>query len=325
MGNIKKRGYGEWSLSTIYKILRDPAYYQGYIEYYRDSDEYEPLQVTLPPLITEDTWNEAQRLLNNGKRTSPRNAKYDYLCRGMLHCACGASSHTKHIERKGWKPQDRYICGRSLSGDHYAETKCNAVFKGYAADTLDTKVWAWIIDLVEHPHLLREYLENAQKLQQAHNAPIIARIDQIEQSRIRQGQKVDRLVDMYAGDTSPDVKALFARLKAETESLFNELRSEEDDLRSQLHTTTISDEFIKSWDRHAGKIRGKVAEFSFDDRRKSLESLGFAGRFDYDHSTGEKILWVYLYDTYADKIVLATDSLTATKSGLESSIRSPHT
>src|SRR5262249_30540258 len=158
---------------------------QGYIEYYTRSREYEAVRVPIPPLVTKEAWEAAQRILQEGKRLSPRNSKYNFLLRGRLFCTCGAVLHSDQTTTGG-KIYKRYICGRVTGPRSYAIRGCNADVKSYRAEELDAAVWAWIMEIVEKPQLLRAYLKDAQQNVEAYNAPLLERIHQIEEQRKRQ-------------------------------------------------------------------------------------------------------------------------------------------
>src|SRR5262245_16132777 len=102
-----------------------------------------------------------------------------------------------------------------------------------------------------------------------------------------------------------EVNAMLQRLRAQLEQDFAELREEEDTLRSQLLSEVISEKFIGQWDRFAGKVGDKIAEFDFKRRRETLESLRFKGKLGVDN--GQRVVWVYLFDTYTDTIYLDKD------------------
>lgn len=310
MANIKKRGYAQWSLSTVYEILRKPIYAQGFIEYYSRSEFYDPLQVPIPVIIPPDMWEQTQSLLDEGRVRSKRNAKHEFLLRSRIRCSCGAMLRTK-VQRRGGTEKKLYICARSDSLKNYIEP-CRSPFKSIASHTLDTAVWSWIVEVTQDPSIIRTYLETAQERLAAHNAPLLSRLAQIERSRETQGGKLERLLEMYADvdlkdPKNNDIKAMFTKLRNETERVLHELREEEDAVRAQLLNYSISNDFITSWERYSDTVRDTIAQFTFAERQDAIEALGLTGRIGVDN--GEKVLWIYLYDTYTATVSLSSDSL----------------
>jgi site-specific DNA recombinase len=315
MDIVKKRGYGEWATSTIYIILRDPTYYQGYVEWYTDSEEYEPVQVPIPPIISEKAWLEAQELLNDGKRASKRNSKHDFLMRGLLTCSCGASIRTVYKNPHG-KEYWRYQCAKATNRYLYANRECASAFKSYDAQMLDDKIWAWVLDIAETPQLLRAYLEEAQKTIDQFNAPILERLRQIEDARVRYQNKMSLMADLalekkeearktgneHAVD---EVNAMLKRLYDEARDLLNELQEEEDKARARLLPYAIDRRLIEDWERYLTKINTKAAHYSFEQKRSDIEALHIKGVWG-TNDEGQKVLWIYLYGSTepADMILL---------------------
>jgi site-specific DNA recombinase len=95
-----------WDPSTINKMLANPVYKGTFIANRRTTawvweggkqrfvngvkDESEWIHVTVPALVSEGQWDDAQRRLAENKRLSMRNGrKHEWLLSKMVRCVCG--------------------------------------------------------------------------------------------------------------------------------------------------------------------------------------------------------------------------------------------
>ncbi|MBC8446183.1 MAG: recombinase family protein [Chloroflexi bacterium] len=107
---------GLWNTSTLGRMLRQPAY-KGAAYYSRHQTDYsgvgrrrrqgqgtlrypryklrpaeEWIEISVPPLVDEATWQAAQERLQMNARFAQRNSRRTYLLRGLL--VCGTCGHT---------------------------------------------------------------------------------------------------------------------------------------------------------------------------------------------------------------------------------------
>lgn len=314
--NIKKRNSGEWSQSTIYNILRDPAY-RGELTFYRNSNDYDPITIAIPQIIHEDVWNAAQHILDNGKRQSVRNTKHEFLMARLIFCQCGATLHTEHMQKRN---KDGYYhwyrCGRNDTYKNYAQKNCTAVVRTWDADLIDTALWAWLMEICEHPELLQAYLEESKQRADEFNAPIIDRLQQIDSTRKRWEQKLMNLLNLYSDRDLNDPrhkteKLLLERARDEAAQVFSDIDTEEDQLRQKLMHESIDTSFIDAWVKHARSIRNAMATYTFNEKRKAIESLNITGS-PITEQNGRYLL-VYFYGQYVETIMLAADSIARPK------------
>jgi site-specific DNA recombinase len=97
----KKTGKHFWDPSTVAKILRNPTYkgewfwnktrrvQEGDRKVQRPRPREEWLSLPVPAIVDEATWERAQERLARNKQTARRNARREYLLRGLVFCPCG--------------------------------------------------------------------------------------------------------------------------------------------------------------------------------------------------------------------------------------------
>lgn len=157
---IRTKRHGDWSLSTVQRILRNDVYLgNGYWNRTvekgkrrtdkwsrRTRDPSEWIHFAVPQIIERDLWEAAQRQLDENGSESPRNLKRFYLLRGMVFCVrCGR----------------RY---QSMSGDGHRAYRCpfrTRVFyvvderrcenTNFNAIALERKVWEVVTSYITDP------------------------------------------------------------------------------------------------------------------------------------------------------------------------------
>jgi site-specific DNA recombinase len=162
----KRRGVGVWIPSTVHRILR----YEGYTgrwyfgKYRRVSrtqrarcDRSEWIEVTIPAIIDDATFQAVQRQLGTNRASSRRNRKYDYLLTGgRLRCGqCGRAMSGYTVRSKF----SYYRCASWANGTVPSD-RC---YGQPRVDEVDNQVWAAVVRLLEQPELI------AQEVQRQHD------------------------------------------------------------------------------------------------------------------------------------------------------------
>lgn len=173
-GGRRLRPAGEWSPSTVIKLIRHTAYsgvyYQLAVETNDDGqrrrrpkDERIPCEV--PALVDTETWQAAQDKMDKGRTDSKRRAKHEYLLARRIKCVCGHAmrSATAGSSVRNGKPRENfhyyYRCTASVK-DGWVVGDCNS--KGVRAGETDEVVW----DAIRTELLDTEALERKLRLLQ---------------------------------------------------------------------------------------------------------------------------------------------------------------
>ena len=110
----KKADRHFWDPHTVCRILRNPTYKGEWfwnktrrvkrgdkkVQEPRPREEW--LTVPVPALVDAATWERAQEQLARNKQTARRNAKREYLLRGLVFCPCGrrwTGRYKNHLNR----------------------------------------------------------------------------------------------------------------------------------------------------------------------------------------------------------------------------------
>lgn len=175
------KGGPRWNVATIRGILRNPAYmgtaYSGRTRpapaRYRKSalqpigpgQSHQPtppeewIPISVPAIISQETFELAQQRLDQNKQMARRNNhSHDYLLRGLVSCAQCQLACTGRSVHPGYP---YYVCkGRTDALRAAKDERCTARY--IPAKSLDQLVWQDLCVILTDPDLISHELERAQ-------------------------------------------------------------------------------------------------------------------------------------------------------------------
>ena len=220
------KGGARWERTTVWGILRNPAYtgtacygktriasrervtrplrQRDGVVSSRTSGHERPreewIEIPVPAIVSESTFALAQERLEQNKVFSKRRTKTPSLLQGLVACAkCGYA-----LSRASGKTSARtlhyYRCQGSDSWRHLNGPVCDN--RPVRVDLLDEIVWEEIIRLLEHPFLIDNEIQR--RLESARNAdPNKQRQKELERRLTRVRKSIDRLVAKPPTDLAP--------------------------------------------------------------------------------------------------------------------------
>ena len=251
-----RTGTPYWGSSTIWAILRNPAY-TGQAAYGRRRVTGEPakpmrrtrqrgrhsgrsayehvgpehwLRIPVPALISEEQHALAQELLERNSRLSPRNTRRPSLLQGILVCReCGHSYYRSSTRSKTGNVHHYYRCSGADSFRRPEGRVCAA--RPVRIDEVDEPVWAQVVALLENPELIKAEIDRRLQALRAEH-PASHRRDGLQRDRpvperiAETDRRLPGTADHTQGTPRPHARA------AQREAT---LRAELDALDSQLH------------------------------------------------------------------------------------------
>src|SRR5437016_9100182 len=209
-----------WERSTVWGVLRNPAY-QGKACFgktelrprqritrrlrqrnrppNRNSANHERprqewIEIPVPALISENTFDLAQEQLQKNKQHSPRRTIEPTLLQGMLVCQhCGYAlyrSSTKTTKRKLYY----YRCLGSDAYRHFKGALCTN--RPVRSDYLDQFVWDQIIGLLNNGTLIQAEIDRRKEVAR-HADPRRQRSEPLRREQARLGNNDARLITAY--------------------------------------------------------------------------------------------------------------------------------
>jgi site-specific DNA recombinase len=244
-------GKSPWERSTIWGMLRNPAY-QGAACFgkterterkrmtrpLRQKGGFSPrssascatdrekwIEVSVPALVPGSTFGMAQERLEENKRLSARRTKIPTLLQGLLVCGkCGyALCLTSATTSR--RPVRYYRCSGSEKWRHLQGPVCDC--RSIRQDYLDELVWTEVVRLLHSPQLVQAEIDR--RLHESMTSdPVQQRKAHLEGELKRIDARLNKLLDAYQEDLlgiadlrerSPKLRERQRALKKELESL----------------------------------------------------------------------------------------------------------
>ncbi len=246
-----RRGISRWERSTVWGMLRNPAYrgtacfgkteraerqritrplrmkggFSPRSSCNRERPRSEWMEIGVPEIVSEVTFALAQERLEQNKRLSPRRTIEPTLLQGMLVCSeCGHAFYrtsTRTSKRKLYY----YRC---LGSDDYRyPTGRICGNRPVRQDYLDEIVWRQVIRLLEDPELVQAEIERRlQEIQ--HSNPTRQKKEELAKQVARADKSIAKLLDAYQEDLlqlgelrkrMPELRKKEKTLRAELQSL----------------------------------------------------------------------------------------------------------
>ncbi|HKS52042.1 MAG TPA: recombinase family protein, partial [Pseudonocardiaceae bacterium] len=252
-----RTGKTRWDRSVIWGMLRNPAYagracfgktmrttdQPGLNRTARlagrttpkcysvtDRPRQDWLEIPVPALVSEDTWQRAQQRLEDNKRYAARNSQIPSLLQGLAACAsCGYAYYRGHTTTTAGNKIYYYRC---LGSDNYRYEHgriCDN--KPVRTDYLDALVWDHITGLLANPALIRAEIDR--RLDQLRTAdPTTTQQQRLEQALAKTSAAITRLIKAYQEEliTLHELRQRMPELRSRETSLRNQL----DALAAQL-------------------------------------------------------------------------------------------
>ena len=289
-----KKRISKWERSTVWGMLRNPAYCGkacygkteqterqritkpfsakgGYVVQngcHREKPREEWIEIPVPALVSQSTFDIVQERLKHNKLHSQRNTKVITLLQGMMVCSeCGYSLYRTHTTTSAKKKIYYYRCFGSDAYRFEGIRKCNC--RPVRQDYLDKLVWDQVVSLLGDPGLIQTEVEK--RVEQTKKAsPIVHQKATIEKQRRKLSQSMDKLLDAYQEGLIPiselrkRMPALQKRVKTVDKELEN-LKIHELALDQRLQLLDVQS-FTDQLDRN-------ILHLDIKERRKILRLL----------------------------------------------------
>jgi len=286
-GVYSPKGRVRWDPSTISRMLKNPVYSgkpyglrhhavkptkrltRGYgktsLKAATPFEEWIPLKVTVePPVVSWEDYLAAQVRMKMNQKFSPRNAKHNYLLRGLIICAVhGSTYHGAHHKPGSFI----YKCSAYRPGFTSSE-RCKRYIYGR---TLEETIWEKASGILNNPELILSELERRKEAQSTTEQTMLESLKQIERRLEANRQAEAKLVDLHSrGDVSQDV---YPRVRAGYKAERSWCEEEMERLQKKL--TLVREKFVTLEQVNAlrGRLGEKLAKATPENRRFVLEAL----------------------------------------------------
>jgi site-specific DNA recombinase len=291
------KGKPAWDRSTVWGILKNPAYtgmaafgktksgalrpklraQKGRLMQPRravsiaDQPNQEWLSIPVPALVDAEIFEVVQKQLKeNGQRARQGQRGALYLLQGLLVCAqCGYAYYGKQVSRKAAKGKTRaYAYYRCIGTDAYrfaGERICDNL--QVRTDLLDQAVWDEVCDLLQDQQRLRQEYERRLSVPRPEHENLVTLRAQI--GKVQQGMA--RLIDGYAEGIiqKPEFEPRIARLRQR----LTDLEQQEQRIGEEETGLVELQQAIGRLEEFAEKVKGNLAEADWSMRRDLIRML----------------------------------------------------
>ena len=285
-----RTGTPHWGSSTIWAILRNPAY-TGQAAYGRRRVTGEPaksmrltrqrgrhsgrsayehvgpehwLRIPVPALITEEQHALAQELLERNSRLSRRNTRKPSLLQGILVCReCGHSYYRSSTRSKTGIVHHYYRCSGADSFRRPEGRVCAA--RQVRIDEIDEPVWAQVLALLENPELIQAEIDRRLQTLRAEH-PASHRRDGLQRDLTRAQNALRRLIDGYQEQliTLEELRARMPELRRREATL----RAELDALDTELHDAETYLKLTETLDAFRARLTANAETLTIEQRQE---------------------------------------------------------
>ncbi len=238
-----------WDTSAVHRILTNETY-AGTWHYGKTIGDHgkggkrskdEQIAVTVSPIIDRELWKVAQTRREHNKHMSKRNAKHDYLLRGMVKCGCGfamVGSCDPRYDRRF------YRCSRQLNRFAGVE-EIGCKEKRSESDPLEQYAWDYIKKVMTSSQDFEGALREAQRAEEQSLEPkreqlttLVAQIAETEKEAAEIAQALKKA--SRGGVVEKNLMADMERI----EKLYAAQVNRRDELQAGLDIKRYSDENI---------------------------------------------------------------------------------
>ncbi|MBX3057465.1 MAG: recombinase family protein [Anaerolineae bacterium] len=277
----KKRGAGEWVGGSVANILNNETYAGTWWYGKRNgrtgviNSQESLLSVTVPAIISRETWELAQGRKVENKAKAARNTRHDYLLRGLLRCGhCGAPFRVLTMTKPNGTAHRYYRCGAAKGGCYLH----NCEMPYFRADKVDAAVWQWLRDLLKDPETMRAKAE-AYRVQRAEAVrPLRDRLTVIDKLLADRQQELRLAANAYLKGGL--LGEMLQEQANQLETAIAGLENDRTELVQQIEAETLTDEQIYTLE-HLASLVGEglgIADEDFAERRYTVETLQLKGK-----------------------------------------------
>jgi site-specific DNA recombinase len=282
-------GTNRWNVSSIRGILRSPAYTgraaacrtrpvparqrksallpvgPGYSQ--RPAPPEEWVYITVPAIVSQETFEAAQARLDQNKQRSRRNnTTHSYLLRGMVSCGhCKLACLARTLNES----YDYYVCRGRTDARRVADgERCTARYA--PATALDELVWRDLCTVLRTPKLITHALERAQAGEWLPQA-LQARRKTLQEALGQVERQQGRLLEVYLAEVigRDEFERKRQELQQTQQGLTQQLRQVEAQAQQQLEVSKLATGITTFCER----VSRSLDKLDFAQRRQLVELL----------------------------------------------------
>jgi DNA invertase Pin-like site-specific DNA recombinase len=249
-GALKVRGKLKseflWRDATLYRILKNPIY--------KGKRLFKEKEIDCPSIISEETWQLAQKSLSTRNQFKNTTNKNFYLLKGLI--TCGVCFTNYYGKRRETLRDNHYSC----NSNRYKGESC--VNRGINIDKLDNFIWDLVLSLPDK--IQSQVVEGKDEYQKKIQAEILSKSE--IQKKIQ--NKIVNLINNFGdNDKASIVKKEILKL----ENRNTQLSIEIDDLERNLSMSNSHKGLISSMRKQLKAITKET--LTFDTKQRIIRAF----------------------------------------------------
>ena len=289
-----RRQAPRWERSTVWGILRNPAY-QGSACFGKTQaaprqrvtrplrlagrsrrgatttiarPRSEWIEIPIPALVDEDTFALAAERLRDNQRFAARRTIEPSLVQGLVACKQCGYAWSRTSTRSSARKIHYYRCIGSEAWRRLGGALCDS--RPIRQDLLDQVVWSEVVRLLEDPSLITAELDR--RLAAAHAAePSRRRQESLERELLRLNKAMERLVTAYQEDllSLEELRARLPDLRRRAQGTQAELRAIADQTAERAATLRLAE----SLTAFLARLRTNAQTLDIQERQRIVRLL----------------------------------------------------
>ncbi len=273
----KTTGHGEWSPTTVRRIIENSTYKGEWVwGKYRHikrngtrkqilQPESEWLKVAVPAIVDTAIWEQAQPQLRANKANATRNTKREYLLRSFIFCTCGrrwTGRFKTNVQRA------YYRCGACE-----AETwrsNCDAKFS-YKVEELDAAIWDKVTEYLLQPDTMIAEIRRQREMSTIESSKRERRLTAAKNEVAKVEKNLSALLDNALTGDFP--KSVLESKRVELVERHREFTDEVTRLESEQQNIDITPDTEAMLLALSQDIKDALPTMTFAEKRRVLEVL----------------------------------------------------
>jgi site-specific DNA recombinase len=223
-GKRKEKTAGVWNPGRIRNMLVNTTYMGVHHYGKRSKKEREVIAREVPAIVPEDLWEQAQQVLHENQIEATRNARRQYLLRGLVKCGiCGLTYSGTAYKGPAGKPKAYYSCNGKVPHKGPYNGRCGS--KNVPQAWIEGLVWNDCMRFIMEPGAALADLDESMKETKEKASSVESELQLVSRSIIDKETEKQSILDLYRKSliTIKDVESQLQKISAEKGSLESRL------------------------------------------------------------------------------------------------------
>jgi site-specific DNA recombinase len=305
-GKRKVNTSGIWRPARIRNMIINTTY-KG-IHYYgkRSKKDRDLIPREVPAIVSEELWENAQKVLKENQIEAMRNSKRQYLLRGLITCGiCGLTYHGTAFNGPKGQPKAYYLCGGKTAYRGPLQGRCTS--KNVPQEWIENIVWNDCLNFILNPGEALNELSSNMQVKKNHTAGLLEEIKIIEKAIYDKEIEKQSILDLYRKKiiNSTDVEKQLGKIEQERNSLKGRISLLEKQIESE---DTLADQFDTA-EELLMQLQEKIKdEPTFEVKRDIVKTLVREVKIETENNEYDKPVANVSVNYTFSKVVLHTDN-----------------